>query len=1058
MSLKLDTNPNKEEADDSFDPAVNPSQDHYDEQFNQIVGSPDNKKFNDDVDANNGEYTNKDAREDLGNAEKSAAPVQNSDVKSSDLNQKREAIKDNESRNSPEPDIPYKQNPKKSGKKGLKGLASKRAKMAVAAAAVSIIVSVLSFTALLPLKIVHIAENLQERFTSMGQGAVEERSERLMGKYLRQHVLPGIKNGSCRSTIDRTCVSKNIDGNNPATRLFNAWKQSNFETKLATDYGVEFYKDPSGVSMRTTAIPKGVNIDDFVNGNSDDLFSSKNLRGKNNVRNAYKDAIQDKNKLKQTWNRFKVGTLLSKKYGIARCVFACKTRDNFADWKGNKKKAFQMALIYRVVEPNSEAYSAIIECLISTNCADRDSNKPGAIKIDETTLAEDGVDNITKKLTQKFGKESAEEIIGTANAILEKGIMVHIIEKLISKVFGDAAGKTASTVGSKAIPVIGWIDLAVTLFDLASKGKEVIAAARFAIIASTAVPTFYLLLSHADEIKSGRVDPQIVESAMSSLNPTETDGQGAEISPLFSEIMGGEAPAVSFFNKAVYAQDGSNTNAGTQNEVMKCNDGKKISPDRLVCEEESLGLSNQLLDKLDNFLAKFGFVGVFVDAWKATVRKVMNFVGDYTGSIVGKAMSAVPGVDSFISKFGDFLIGLLKLLFNIPEVDKMSGAQFFNSAAGGATVTGVQSASFGIGAPKLTKPQVVSIATEQYEQKQYAFKQKSFFSRLASRDDSQSLISQIALVMPGNISGLKKSAVNLALNPFSSYGLTLAAATSTNAVADGNVYGNQTWNAFNAFDMQPSGVALDNPVLNNDPEDATLFSDEACKIEEERWLNKDNFDIDPDTQFAYPKTVNRCRLEKTATCAVGALFATKLTDLCDEGDQSGGENSNSDTLPPPTGSPIDKSKDTSAMACAAGASNERIEAVGDGSVKIKLCDYGGVIGVNASWSSSMGPMIAAAKNEGVSFSGGGFRTAARQIELRKQNCGSSQYAIFQMSPGSCSPPTARPGTSNHELGLAIDFSGCTTSTSCYKWLKANANKYGVFNLPSEYWHWSYNGK
>ena len=57
----------------------------------------------------------------------------------------------------------------------------------------------------------------------------------------------------------------------------------------------------------------------------------------------------------------------------------------------------------------------------------------------------------------------------------------------------------------------------------------------------------------------------------------------------------------------------------------------------------------------------------------------------------------------------------------------------------------------------------------------------------------------------------------------------------------------------------------------------------------------------------------------------------------------------------------------------------------------------------------------------------GFRSFAEQVELRRAHCGGSDHAIFQAPPSSCSPPTARPGTSNHEDGLAIDFS-CPTAS------------------------------
>lgn len=107
-------------------------------------------------------------------------------------------------------------------------------------------------------------------------------------------------------------------------------------------------------------------------------------------------------------------------------------------------------------------------------------------------------------------------------------------------------------------------------------------------------------------------------------------------------------------------------------------------------------------------------------------------------------------------------------------------------------------------------------------------------------------------------------------------------------------------------------------------------------------------------------------------------------------------------------------------------------------------------------------MLTAMTAAGLDFSGSsGWRNPEDQIFLRRQNCGTSDYDIYQRPSGECSPPTARPGTSNHERGLAIDFhcNGGTLSTgdACFEWMSANAANYGFYNLPSESWHWSTNG-
>ncbi len=123
---------------------------------------------------------------------------------------------------------------------------------------------------------------------------------------------------------------------------------------------------------------------------------------------------------------------------------------------------------------------------------------------------------------------------------------------------------------------------------------------------------------------------------------------------------------------------------------------------------------------------------------------------------------------------------------------------------------------------------------------------------------------------------------------------------------------------------------------------------------------------------------------------------------------------------------------------------------------ISLCTVGGIT-VNCVIRGQLTAMMNAARSSGLVLSGGGYRDPAAQIELRKQHCGTSYYAIYQMSPSACHPPTARPGSSQHEIGLAIDFSPCGRGSRMYNWLKANASTFGFYNLPSESWHWSTTG-
>jgi LAS superfamily LD-carboxypeptidase LdcB len=121
------------------------------------------------------------------------------------------------------------------------------------------------------------------------------------------------------------------------------------------------------------------------------------------------------------------------------------------------------------------------------------------------------------------------------------------------------------------------------------------------------------------------------------------------------------------------------------------------------------------------------------------------------------------------------------------------------------------------------------------------------------------------------------------------------------------------------------------------------------------------------------------------------------------------------------------------------------------------------ITVNSSIARQLESLLAAAEADGFTLSGGGYRDPAAQVAVRRSNCGSSDYAVYNAPPSSCRPPTARPGSSQHELGLAIDFTWngsiiSSRSNAAFKWLAGHAGRYGLSNLPSEPWHWSTSGR
>jgi hypothetical protein len=133
-----------------------------------------------------------------------------------------------------------------------------------------------------------------------------------------------------------------------------------------------------------------------------------------------------------------------------------------------------------------------------------------------------------------------------------------------------------------------------------------------------------------------------------------------------------------------------------------------------------------------------------------------------------------------------------------------------------------------------------------------------------------------------------------------------------------------------------------------------------------------------------------------------------------------------------------------------------------GGVVAVTCPSGGSIEVAGEIARDVQGLLNRASEQGVSVCGNGFRDPSDQVALRRRNCGSSQYAIYEAPSSYCSPPTAPPGSSMLELGLAIDFTyggggaiGC--GGEAYDFLDDNAADFGLYNLPGECWHWSTDG-
>ncbi|MDE0805638.1 MAG: D-alanyl-D-alanine carboxypeptidase family protein [Acidimicrobiales bacterium] len=122
---------------------------------------------------------------------------------------------------------------------------------------------------------------------------------------------------------------------------------------------------------------------------------------------------------------------------------------------------------------------------------------------------------------------------------------------------------------------------------------------------------------------------------------------------------------------------------------------------------------------------------------------------------------------------------------------------------------------------------------------------------------------------------------------------------------------------------------------------------------------------------------------------------------------------------------------------------------------VQVVDAGGIV-VHERLAPFISTLLAQADMDGVALEGSGYRDIAAQRRLRAANCPNP----VRSAPGDCSPPTALPGTSLHESGLAIDFTSdgeliTDPETPAYRLIAANAGWLGLRVHPEEPWHWSY---
>ena len=965
-----------------------------------------------------------------------------------------------------------------------------------AVAGAVITASIFIFLSLIPFKIMHIVNNLQDRFYATSENALQKQTDIMFKRYVREKLLPSYTN--CGTTISRNCSVKVI-GKNPVSNLYRTWADARIENKLADRYGIEFQKRPSGWYMKTPSTGAGgINI----GGNGEKLDDAFQKANRSDIRKA----VKAETKWYQMYYRYKVGRLLEQKYGIKRCIIFCTPKDALADKKDERIRAAKIFTTQRVLVPRTQTLGIVMECLLK-NCAaettkptEAEPGKNGALNGSaENAQTDTKVREGLTRLAATYGITEAaaiNKLIDDYNDISKKGFNNFSLEK----VFGTTA---AGKLGSGLIPVFGWIDLAARLVNAASDSSSNLKKLSYITNSTAAVSMFAMYRTYTDEMKTGNVNAEELGSFVQSLDSgdrgTKTDPQiggnvGAEGTPLYAKLFNGEASAEqssssgslvgSIFDSKVLAQtDQQDSNA--KKFIYECNNGKPVPAGKIVCSEEVLGVGNKYADIVSDALNTFplSVLREIAGIWGPTAGKVFD-MADY---LLGEAFSlfskglelscSVPGA-SFVNpvckakdlaeKYSPIVMeAVVKWLIPNPFSTNMSGGRTFDMIAAGADVAGNDSAHITLGGQKLSDQQVAAIVNEQWQEDYQNYKNQPLLARVFDTESRYSPTTKLAMAMPLGADSARTTVSSIFNNPVGRLGSVFSSIFTPNKVLAA------------APSPDPFGVVQYGYPAGAIPEDPEAYWDQFCSDNPSFAYRKDNQwnedaakNLDPGTRMPTNSEVNPCLLIMAVAGSAGGFFdSSNLTadDLSDTPTGLGVLNPR--TTPPPseTINPGQLFESSVNIPCAAGTKDLGIQ---DGYtagklVKIRICAVSnfpssssesnggfGVSGangkavVNSTVSGIIYAMVNAAKADGVSLAAiSAFRTMAHQQSL----CPCDGVSV------------AKPGYSNHQMGLAIDFAGLPFTAGpvpgniFWNWLSANAGEYGYKNYPAEAWHWSPTG-
>ncbi|MDQ5963799.1 MAG: VanY protein [Patescibacteria group bacterium] len=771
---------------------------------------------------------------------------------------------------------------KKRKKKGF--LSNYRARVIGGVVGTGVIGSIVTFLSLAPLKIVSFSEMIQGRASAAVQEALTTTSDNLVSSYYLNYVANSIDRGVCKSTIAPDCVVTG-KATGPVGKLYASWSQAKLENKLAKDYGIIFDKKNGNLHATIGDIEiTQSSLADFRAGKIDmTQLEGRNKTSRAEARQIIRNATENETLWKRSYHRYQYNRLLNKRFNVKRCTIACDSRDKFKSSLKEKRMAGKLFVAQKVGGVVGESYGLLLQCVVDTGQCET--------KIDSTSDGTEPKSAFQKKLdtslsdyVAKNGAAKLSDLVDKANDVNRLGLTGYITREIGGKIAGFLGGTATKEVTekaiSKAVPYIGWASLALDIRESIPKLGTMLKSLSYATNVAGAVALFNVYQSAASEQKSGHTD--MAEAG--SLADTLSDESNMTAAPMYQTVAYGYQKHTAFNTLANYLSGSAlaATNDSEKSGKYLCDDGKPVPKDRRVCPEEDFtnaGMAaNGLYNIFENPLIK-AYIGagdvvlsplnILNKAYKwgaGMVGAPINWAVKQTCSLVPGCTDALGWATEMGAKFVPWFINHIK-----PNpLLKLTGGRIMDMAVAGADAAYSKSAMINMGAAEISPQAYNSIQARRIQDETDRFARLGFVDRLLSKDNPRSLVSQVALGLPGSSTAQQSIANNFFSNPIAKVGQSVATLVpEKGSLADARA------------EPSPFGIPYYGYNPTDIPKDPVTYWEKNCEGRDfkKEWFSKMTDDNkDQKTGEAKPVSAEPCMLIDSAVKALGAMYGIPQDD------------------------------------------------------------------------------------------------------------------------------------------------------------------------------------